>query len=215
MQAAQNNMITQQLRTGNVVNEHLLNLYASLPREAFVPEAFKSFAYSDMQIPLAHDQYMMTPLEEALILNALQLNGTETVLEVGTGSGFLTALLSRLSRHVFSIDYFEAFTNQARQRLSAYNCTNVDCITGDALQGWFDKAPYDVIVFSGAITSLTDLQKLQLMPGGRLIALIGQQPVIQGQLHTLDHQGQWSEKMVFETSIPPLIDKLSQKQFVF
>lgn len=215
MHAAQQNMIKQQLRTGDVLDEKILKLYEDLPREAFVPEAFKTFAYSDMQIPLAHGQRMMTPLEEGKILQALQLTGTETVLEIGTGTGFLTSLLSRLSHRVLTIDYYESFTNQARQRLNDFNCTNVECITADACQGWVDKAPYDMIVFTGAMEVLTDIHRLQLMPGGRLVAMIGHLPLMQAQLHILDHQGNWSETILFETSIPPLIDKLSQKRFVF
>ncbi len=215
MHAAQQNMIKQQLRTGDVLDEKILNLYEELPRDAFVPETFKAFAYSDMQIPLAHTQRMMTPLEEGKILQALQLKGTETVLEIGTGTGFLTSMLSRLSHRVISIDYYESFTHQARQRLAEFNCTNVECITADACQGWVDKAPYDVIVFTGALEFLTDIQRLQLMPGGRLIAIIGQTPIMQAQMHSLDHQGTWSETILFETSIPPLLDKLNHQRFVF
>lgn len=215
MQAASNNMIKQQLRTGNVLNEKVLQLFENLPRERFVPKNFEGFAYSDMQIPLDHGQSMMTPLEEGLMLQALELTGTETVLEVGTGTGFFTALLSRLSRQVLSVDYHETFTQHASQRLSEFNCTNVECVTGDACQGWVEKAPYDVIVLTGAIEILTDIQRLQLMPGGRLIAIVGRAPAMQGRLYQLDHQGEWSEKVLFETCIPSLIDKLSQNRFVF
>lgn len=215
MQAAQLNMINQQLRTGDVLDSNLLKLYADVPREAFVPDAYKAFAYSDRQIPLAHGQSMMTPLEEGRILQALQLTGTEMVLEVGTGTGFLTALLSRLAKQVLSIDYYDVFTNQARQRLQTFHCHNVECVTGDACQGWVNKAPYDIIIFSGAIEALTEIQRLQLLPGGRLIAIVGRSPVMQVQQHTLDHQGQWSENILFETYLPPLIDKLNQQPFVF
>ncbi len=215
MQTAQINMIKQQLRTGDVLDDNLLSLYADLPREAFVPDAYKAFAYSDRQLPLAYGQSMMTPLEEGRILQALCLTGTETVLEVGTGSGFLTALLSRLAKQVLSIDYYEMFTNQARQRLQSFGCDNVECITGDACQGWVNKAPYDIIIFSGAIEALTEIQRLQLLPGGRLIAVVGRSPVMQVQQHTLDHQEKWSEKILFETYLPPLIDKMNQQSFVF
>lgn len=215
MQTAQINMIKQQLRTGNVLNEQILRLYADIPREAFVPEAYKAFAYSDKQLPLAHNQCMMTPLEEGLILQALKLNNHETVLEIGTGTGFLTALLSRLAKHVVSLDYYETFTEKARERLRQFECHNVTCITADAAQGYVDKAPYDVIVFSGGMETLTEIQRLQLLPGGRLIAILGRAPIMQVQLHHLDHHGQWSEQILFETCLPPLIDKLSHQRFVF
>lgn len=215
IQPACNNMLKQQLRTGDVLNESILELYKTIPRDAFVPTQFKAFAYSDMQIALPYQQRMMTPLEEARIVQALDLTGTETVLEVGTGTGFLTALLSCLCQHVISIDYYEAFTINARNNLKQHQCTNVELLTGDACQGWVDKAPYDVIVLSGALKTLHDIQRLQLLPGGKLIAIIGQEPIMQVQLHTLDHTGQWTEHLLFETNLPPLIDALQHQHFVF
>ena len=104
IQSTRINMVKQQLRTGDVLNSSILDLYTEIPREEFVPNQFKHFAYSDMQIDLAHEQRMMTPLEEAKLLQALDLRGNEVVLEVGTGTGFLTALLSRLCKKVISID---------------------------------------------------------------------------------------------------------------
>lgn len=214
-QIARDNMIKQQLRTGDVLNESILSLYQNIPRDTFVPLKFKEFAYSDMQIELPNQQTMMTPLEEALILQALNLVGHEVVLEVGTGTGFLTTLLSRLCKKVISIDYYEEFTTTARKNMEPYQCKNVELITGDACLGWVDQAPYEVIVFSGALENLSDIQRLQLLPGGKLIAIIGKAPVMQAQLHMLDHDGQWTERLLFETNLPPLIDKLNQQRFVF
>lgn len=214
-QSTRINMVKQQLRTGDVLNDNILALYTEIPREDFVPNQFKHFAYSDMQIDLSHEQRMMTPLEEAKILQALALSGTETVLEVGTGTGFLTALLSRLCKHVISIDYYENFTNQARRTLAKHQCTNVELLTGDACRGWLDKAPYDTILFTGALEALTDTHRLQLLPGGKLFAIIGKEPVMQGQLHILDHNNTWHTEVLFETNLPPLIDKLKPNDFVF
>ena len=208
-------MIKQQLRTGDISNEQILHLYSSLPREDFVPSSFKPFAYSDMQIPLAHGQRMMTPLEEARVLQALDLDGSETVLEVGTGSGFLTAMLSRLSKKVVSVDCYPEFTVNARKLLAAHECTNVELFTGDAQQGWFDRAPYDVIVYTGSMRELTETQRLQLVPGGRLFAMIGTAPAMRGRLFRLDHGMMWHEQELFETSLPPLIDKYKHNEFVF
>ncbi|MDA9272086.1 protein-L-isoaspartate O-methyltransferase [bacterium] len=212
---ARTNMIKQQLRTGDVLNESILELFTSIPREAFAPNPFQSFAYSDMQIPLAQQQSMMTPLEEAKLLQALQLQGHETVLEIGTGTGFLTALLSRLCKKVISIEYYAELSQQARKNLAAHQCTNVELITGDAYQGWLDRAPYDIIVFTGAIDALNETQRLQLLPGGKLFAIVGKKPIMQAQLHEFDHNGQWTKQLVFETDLPPLIDKLKLKDFVF
>ncbi|WP_133127000.1 protein-L-isoaspartate O-methyltransferase family protein [Legionella nagasakiensis] len=209
------NMIKQQLRTGDVLDESILKLYETVSRDDFVPNELKHFAYSDMQINLPHGQRMMTPLEEAQLLQALSLDGNETVLEVGTGTGFLTALLSRLAKQVISLDYFADFTASARRKLADHHCTNVELITGDACRGWLDKAPYDVMVFTGALDSLTETHRLQLLPEGRLFAIIGKQPIMQGLLYTLGHDNQWQEQLIFETNIPPLINKLKPKEFVF
>lgn len=214
-QNAQVNMVKQQLRTGDVLNETILSLFDVFPRHTFVPTNFQDFAYSDMQIPLDHEQRMMTPLEEGILLQALELKGHETVLEIGTGTGFLTALLSRLCKKVISIDYYQDFTSYARRKLNEHRCTNVELITGDACRGWLDKAPYDVIVFTGAQETLTETQRLQVMPGGKLFAIVGKEPIMQGQLHRLDHAGNWHGNVLFETCLPALIDKLKPKEFVF
>lgn len=207
------NMVKQQLRTGNVLDNRLLALYESIPREAFVPPKLKSFAYSDMHLPLAHDECMMTPLEEGLLLQALDLKGHEVVLEIGTGSGFLTAMLSRLCKKVISVDYYADFTHAARQKMAEHNCLNVELFTGDGLQGWLDFAPYDVIVFTGALEQLSEIQRLQLLPGGKLFAILGTAPIMQSKLYALDHAGIWSEQVIFETCLPGLIDK--SKPIVF
>lgn len=214
-QSTRINMIKQQLRPGDVLNETILALYTEIPRENFVPNHYSHFAYSDMQINLAHAQRMMTPLEEAKILQALALSGNETVLEVGTGTGFLTALLSRLCKQVISIDYYASFSTHARRKLDEHQCTNVELLTGDASRGWVDKAPYDVMVFTGALESLDETHRLQLLPGGKLFAIIGKEPVMQAQLHILDHNNTWHTNVIFETNLPPLIDKLKPNDFVF
>ncbi len=212
-QSTRINMVKQQLRTGDVLNETVLALYDEISRDKFVPPQFKHFAYSDMQVQLAHAQSMMTPLEEAKLLQALDLQGHEVVLEVGTG--FLTALLSRMCKKVISIDYYSDFTHSARQNLAQYQCTNVELLTGDAYGGWFDKAPYDVMVFTGGLETLNDTQQLQLLPGGKLFALIGKEPIMQGQLHRLDHNNTWHVDVIFETCLPSLINKLKPNDFVF
>ena len=208
-------MIKQQLRTNNVLDQKILSLYDEFSREAFVPDAFKSFAYSDMQLKLDHNQRMMTPLEEALLLQSLSLNGHETILEIGTGSGFLTALLSRLGSHVTSIDCYPDFTTQAQKRLQDHQCHNVDLLTGNAALGWLDKAPYDVIIITGALPALPESLQLQVHTGGKLFAIIGDSPVMQGQLYHLNNVGIWHERLIFETNLPELINPQKQNDFVF
>lgn len=214
-QIAQINMVKQQLRTGNVLDKRVLELYDTIPRDSFVPAKLKAFAYADMHLPLNHDECMMTPLEEALLLQALDLKGHETVLEIGTGTGFLTALLSRLCKKITSVDYYADFTANARQNLIENKCLNVELFTGDAIQGWTDSAPYDVIVFTGALESLSEIQRLQLLPGGKLFAIMGKKPIMQGKLYSLDHAEVWSEQVIFETCLPALIDKSKSAIFDF
>lgn len=214
-QSARINMIKQQLRTGDVLKDSILDLYDRIPRHEFVPELYTHFAYSDMQIPLGHGQRMLTPLEEGTILQSLELQGHETLLEVGTGSGFLTAMLSKLCKKVISIDLYPEFTQNAARKLETHHCHNVELITGDACRGWLEKAPYDVIVFTGALEQLTETHRLQILPGGALFAIEGKKPVMQARLHRLDHNEAWSESMLFETEIPQLVDQLKPKEFVF
>ncbi len=209
------NMIKQQLRTNDVLDEAILSLFETVPRQEFVPPAFKDFAYSDMQIPLALQQRMMTPLEEAQILQALKLTGQETVLEIGTGSGFLTAMLSKLAKKVISIEYYAELSKAAAAKLAAHGCVNVELIIADASQGWLEQAPYERVVFTSALETLNETQRLQVLPGGKLVAILGKEPAMQGRVLSLDHQGNWQEKILFETTLPPLIDKLKPKEFVF
>jgi protein-L-isoaspartate(D-aspartate) O-methyltransferase len=214
-QNARTNMVKQQLRTGDVLNESILNLYHLIPRHEFVPAKYKDFAYSDMQIPLEHGQRMLTPLEEGKTLQALKLKGNETVLEIGTGSGFFTALLSKLCKKVISVDYYAEFTVNAAAKLKAHHCDNVELLTGDGSQGWLEKAPYDVVVFTGALTELNETHFLQIVPGGKLCVIEGRPPVLQAQLYELDHKDTWTQSLIFETNIPLLTDKLKPKVFVF
>ncbi len=214
-QNARTNMVKQQLRTGDVLEENILNLYDLIPRHEFVPEQYIHFAYSDMQIPIGHGERMLTPLEEGTILQKLHLNGTETVLEVGTGTGFFTALLSKLCKKVISVDYHADFTAEAARKLKKHHCDNIELVTGDASQGWLEKAPYDVMIFTGALPKLNETHLLQILPGGKLFAIEGTTPIMQGWLHQLDHQENWTKLLLLETEIPLLIDKLKTKEFVF
>jgi protein-L-isoaspartate(D-aspartate) O-methyltransferase len=209
------NMINQQLRTGDVLQQTILDLYKKVPREAFIPPPFSPFAFSDMQIDLPNEQRMLTPLEEGKILQVMNFKGHETVLEIGTGTGFFTALLSCLCKNVISVDYYERFTLDARRKLNELSYNNVELYTGNAYNGWLDKAPYHAVIFTGAIEAITETHRLQVLPGGQLFAIIGIEPVMQGQLHRLDHQGQWTMEVIFETNIPPLLSPIKQNYFVF
>lgn len=208
-------MVKQQLRTGDVLEEKILHLFEQVPRSHFVPEAYSDFAYSDMQVPLPHGQRMLTPLEEGIMLQALDLKGAETVLEIGTGTGFFTALLSKLCKQVISVEYFPEFTAKAARKLETHHCNNVTLITGDASRGWLEQAPYDAVVFTGALETISKTQLLQVMPGGRLIAIVGKPPIMQVRLYKALEQDQWEETLLSETLIPELINQIKPKEFVF
>lgn len=211
-QDAQLNMIKQQLRTTNVVDENILTLFTNLPRNAFVPSQYIEFAYSDMQIPLLYGQTMLTPAEEGQILQELKLTGNEVVLEIGTGSGYFTALLSKLCKKVITVDVFEAFTLQAKAKLAEFHCNNVSFFTANAYEGFPESSPYDCIIISGALPVIPQEVFLQLSTGGRLISVIGQNIVQQVKIcqhHLKDG------RFLFNTSIPSLIPLHKKKSFIF
>lgn len=212
---AKNNMITQQLRTNSVFDLAVLDLFENIDREAFVPANYRAFAYADMQIPLPHQQQMLTPLEEALTLQSLQLQGHETILEIGTGTGFFTTLLSKQAHKVITVDFFPELTQRAQKNCAAFGCQNIEFVTALGNQGWVESAPYDGIVLSGALESLTDLLKLQVHLGGKLFAITGKDWVQSGCLYQIDSTGKWSQQLVFETHTPLLIDKQRHPTFVF
>lgn len=212
---AQINMQKQQLKTCSIHNEDLLNLLSEIPREDFVPEKFRDVAFSDYRIPLSHQQTMMTPLEEATILNRLNVQKHQTVLEVGTGSGYLTALLAKQAKQVFSIEYYEDLLLKAQKKLVQHKINNVTLVKGDGVHGYLEYAPYDIIVLTGSIEHVDKSFHPQLLKGGKLFAIIGKSPCMEAYLFTLDNQDQWKTQSLFETDIAPLIDRLKKPTFQF
>lgn len=210
-----NNMIKQQLRTSAVVDEHILSLFERLSRAKFVPTHYAAFAYSDMQIPLAHNQRMMTPSEEGLILQSLRLTGNETVLEVGTGTGYFTALLSQSCKKVVTFDLFPDFSENAKVKLDAHGCNNIEYHVGNAYEGWAEGAPYDCIIMNGGMPKLQEKLLLQLSPKGRLVTFIGQGPVLQAQVLTLQPNKSVKKSFLFNTSLPALKPLHPVTTFVF
>ncbi len=215
IEQARVNMITQQLRTWDILDETVLHAVRTTPRENFVPAAYKNLAFADMYIPLAHGQMMITPKEEARLLQALNLKANETVLEVGTGSGYMTALLARLAKFVYSLDIFPEFTQHAQVKLATHNINNVTLLTADAARGWEQQGPYDAIIITGALPFLPESFRNSLKPGGRLIAILGQAPAMEATLIKRDIHSGWSEEKLFETVIPTLLNALQPSSFIF
>jgi len=210
---ARNNMLSQQLRTWDVLDQRVLDHIAQTPREEFVPSAYKNLAFADINIPIGHDEIMWTPKEEGRVLQALKIKPTDKILEIGTGSAYLTALLSQLGTHVDSIEIFPEFTQEAQNKLSRFNINNVKLLTADAVQGWQNY--YDVIVISGSLPFLPASFRKSLNPNGRLFAIIGQAPAMEATLITHLPPDIWREEKLFETVIPVLRNAQQPELFIF
>lgn len=208
------NMIEQQIRPWEVLDQQILDLLVALPREEFVPAAQRNLALSDLNLPLAHGEVMMSPKLEARMLQSLAIQPDETVLEIGTGSGYVTALLARLAKHVYSVDIHADFTEAALQKLVAHNINNVTLETGDAARGWSQHAPYDVICLTGSLPILPKPFMHDLAVGGRLFAIVGDSPVMDVMLITRAGQDDWSKEYLFETDLPALQNAEQPERFV-
>lgn len=208
------NMIEQQIRPAEVLDQKVLDIIANTPREDFVPEKYRKLAFADINIPLEHGQVMMTPILEARLLQALNIQPTESVLEVGTGSGYLTACLAKLARHVYSVEIFSDFSERAKHKLNGHSLTNVTLDVGDASNGWEAHAPYDVITLTGSLMLPPESFKHCLNVGGRMFAIVGEPPVREGILITRVDEHQWSQESLMETDIPPLLNAPQPQRFV-
>jgi protein-L-isoaspartate(D-aspartate) O-methyltransferase len=210
-ETARFNMIEQQIRPWEVLDQRILDLMSDVPREDFVPMAYRNLAFVDISIPLAHEQTMMPPKLEGRLLQTLSITPKDTVLEIGTGSGYLTALLAKLAKHVDSVDIFDDFVKEAATKLNAFH--NISLNTGDAINGWNIDTGYDVIVLTGSVSMLKPHFQAQLNEGGRLFAIVGDEPVMQA--HFISRvAGDFHTEILFETSLPPLIGTPAPDHFI-
>lgn len=198
------NMIEQQVRTWSVLNQDVLDLLFTVRREDFVPLAYRNLAYADSEIPLGHGAVMLAPRIEAHILQALNLRRHERVLEIGAGSGYMAALLAAHASQVWSIEIRPELAQMARDNLQRAGIASVTVETGDGLQGLSVNAPYDAIVISGAVPKVPQILLEQLKVGGRLVAIVGQAPVMEMQRITRVGDTAWSTLNLLETSTAPL-----------
>lgn len=212
---ARTNMINYQLRAWHVLDDGVLDLFNTLTRDAFVPEAFRELAYSDIEIPLGHGQFMLKPKEEARMIQALAIQPSDKILEVGTGSGYTTALLANKGYHVFSAEIIPELSDQALRKLAAHNILNVSLEVCDAANGWADHANYDVIAITGSLPYLPDDFKQELTIGGRLFAFIGAAPSMHATLITRTGETTWETTTLYETVVPPLVNAPTPTGFVF
>ena len=214
-QQARFNMVEQQIRTWDVLDPKVLDLLFRMRREDYVPPQFRALAFADMEIPLGHGETMLAPRLEARMLQELALSPGDKILEVGTGSGYMTALLASLGAHVCSVDLVAEFTRSAGARLAAHGITNVTLETGDAARGWDRHAPYDAIVLTGSVPVLSEGFAKSLARGGRLLAVVGEPPVMEAQLVTCHAAGAFNATGLFETCIAPLKNAPQPEKFVF
>jgi protein-L-isoaspartate(D-aspartate) O-methyltransferase len=209
------NMIEQQIRPWDVLDPETLELLENIPREQFVPEGHRELAYADIGIPLAHGQVMMHPIVEARMLQALELNKGDNVLEIGTGSGYVTSMLAAASSHVTSVDINPDFISEAGKRLAEHNIKNVTLECGDASQGWKSDEAFDAIVITGSLPNLPESYAALLNRGGRIFAIIGEAPVMHATLLRRTDDGDLISEQLFETELPALINASKPSAFVF
>ena len=211
---ARQQMIDQQVRAWTVLESSVLEVLTTTPRELFVPQDYESLAFADMEIPLGHDQSMMTPTVEGRVLQALELDGSESVLEIGTGSGFLTACLASLCSSVTSIDIFEDFVDRAAGLLGNSELENVTLMPVDATQELPDER-FDAIAVTGSIERLDQRFVDALLPGGRLFVVVGSPPVMDARLIRRTGDNDWHSESLFETQLAPLVNGTLPPQFSF
>lgn len=209
------NMVEQQIRTWDVLDQGILDALLDLPRDAFVPEDFRLLAYSDTRIPLGHGQFMMHPRVEARMVQALNPASGERALEIGTGSGYVTALLAHFARNVLTYEIEPELAASAQRRFRARGAANITSIAGDGLAGAPTRGPFDVIAVTGALLRRSVELESQLATGGRLFAVIGQGHAMEALLITRTSAQSFSVESLFETELEPLVGAEPVARFSF
>ena len=217
IEQARFNMVEQQIRTWDVLNQEILDLLYLVHRENFVPEAYRSLAFCDLDIPLgeAPGERMWAPRMEARVLQELKLKKSEYVLEVGTGSGYLCALLSRCAGRIISVDINPRLAKLGETNLAAEGIDNAIVEVGDAALGWQKCAPYDVIVLTGSVPVIPEGLLDQIKPGGRLFAIVGDEPVMSARMISKNSSGAIHQDEMFETCAAPLDNAQQPVRFQF
>ena len=207
-------MVAQQIRTWDVYDANILEIMSTIPRDRFVPPALANVAYADTEIPLAHGQCMLRPSFVGKILQALELQPDEQVLEIGTGTGYLTACLAKLSSSVTSIDLFDDFLLAAEKNLHRIGVESVELDCMDVMQALPD-GHYDVITLTSAVPHFHQAYGELLKPGGRLFVIVGKAPVQQALLVTRTEDGDFERDELFETHVPELVNLDREAVFSF
>lgn len=215
IEQARFNMIEQQIRPWNVLDQDVLDLLVVVKREQFVPQTYQNLAFVDTEIPLGGGVLMFDPKLEARILQEIAPKKHEKVLEIGTGSGYMAALLAHRAQHVTTVEILPQLKAQAEKNLAAAGVGNVSVVEGDGSQGWAQGAPWDVIVISGALEVLPEAFLKQVKVGGRILAIVGQAPVMSVEIVTRVNETAYDTVKVFETNVAYLQAAVKPSHFSF
>jgi protein-L-isoaspartate(D-aspartate) O-methyltransferase len=214
LQLAREQMVSQQVRTCEVLEDRVLAAMGRVPRELFVPKPWQSLAYADFAVPLAHGKHMLTPMVAGRFLQALDLRAHQRVLEIGTGSGYLSACMAALGAHVHTVELHPDLAASASQQLKHAGVRHVEVITGDAMK-WQDESGYDAVVLTASLPIYQSRFEQALRPGGRLLMVVGESPAMHAML-LRPHPGAAPEPQVlFETELEALEHAPRPEAFAF
>lgn len=214
MEQARFNMIEQQIRPCSVLDDTVLQTMGSIPRDIFVPEALKLLAYADIEVPIGHDESMMFPRVEGRMLQELEINIDDECLEIGTGSGFVTACMANMSKHVHSIDIYDDFLSNAEEKLAQVNISNVLLENKDAITGLDLTAKYDVIAVTGSVPEYLPAFEKLLKPEGRLFVVVGSKQVAHA-MKVVRSGDNFIRTSLFETELKALVGVSESSKFSF
>jgi len=215
IEQARFNMIEQQIRPWEVLDQDVLNLLSIVKREHYVPAAYVDLAFADLEVPLPNDQHMLAPRVEARVLQELAVKKHESVLEIGAGSGYMAALLAHRGQKVLTVDIDTELVDFARANFVKNGVLNAEVVQGDGSRGWAANAPYDVICVSGGLPVVPQELLEQLKVGGRLAAFVGSAPVMEAQIITRMDEKQYRIASVFETYVEALENAVQPSRFKF
>ncbi len=215
VEQARFNMIEQQIRPWDVLDQSVLSLLGVVKREDFVPVAYRSMAFVDTEVPLPHGQCMLAPRVEARLLQELNVHKHERVLEIGAGSGYMAALLGHKAQQVITLEIVAELAEFARANLQRDGAGNVTVRHTDGARGLPDEGPFDVIVLSGSVAEVPPTLLGQLKPGGRLVAIVGQLPIMRATLFTRSGDHDFSSVELFDTVAPRLVGFEEPSRFHF
>jgi protein-L-isoaspartate(D-aspartate) O-methyltransferase len=215
IEQARFNMIEQQIRPWDVLDQDVLNLLSIVKRENFVPAAYRNIAFADLEIPLPGGEHMLFPRVEARVLQELAIKKHEVVLEIGAGAGYMAALLAARGRSVLSVEISPELAELAAANLTANGVVNAQVVQGDGAKGWKESEPYDVICVSGGLPVMPQEFLEQLKIGGRLAAFVGAAPVMKAQIITRVDEKQFRVSDIFETMVAPLKNAVQPARFKF